>query len=376
MSSNFLLDISISKVMSALQPSPIREHHALVMKELCRRTKMLKDVCAKNREQRHLILQTETQEMQKIIQMKVADNRRHDSIANSYRAEYNELSEERTRLLQNANMIQYAGDIQSKQSPGDLSSGRDVFSSRLKELESRQEHIRLAALQSSHLFHERSEEFSLELDRIKKSIINFQSVSSSDSSVNAKLKSAEEFTQTHEKIVSELEKERDVYKKELKMAEKKLSEEGGVITLIIDGGNENSADFVRLSPEDMDDPKSNVEILWKGYPSEKEQRRAVEEMKMFLWPILLLMCCFFAFGLPNTLIEKCIVFVALIKSNILDYRGWTIFYFVSVLFHVSSISDFIDRLHFYEKENGTEYAVSAGILIMSLSNLVRSLTVC
>jgi len=361
--------------------SSFREHHELVMKDLRHRAQLFEEVCERNREHRLQIFRTETEQMKKIIQMKVADGKAQQELAQTYREEQEALRENITALrARMEGRIQHSGDHETEQSPGDSFCERDQLSSEIAEAETQLE-VRLHDyLQKSALYRDRSAEFSSELARVKSSILELHSESNSHSTELGTTSS--DLVRKNEKIMDALEKERDEYKTELFHAKKKLElqseseteNETDIANTPDSTPDTTPDDFVALTP-DMIRHQSAYEILWTCYPSETEQQRAVEELKWIFLPLLvfLLVCVIFV-GVEHVL-EKVLLPIIMIHFNLLDYKGWMILFFFSVLLVMSSIDNFIDRLRFFEEEYGTEYAVGVGIFLSSLGNLVRFIIV-
>jgi len=201
--------------------SSLREHHELVMKELRHRAQLFNEVCERNREHRLQIFRTETEQMKKIIQMKVADGKTQQALAQTYREEQETLRENITALRARMDgRIQYSGDHETEQSPGDSFSGRDQLSSEIAEAEKHLEISLHDYLQKSTLYRERYTEFSSQLTKIKSSILELHCESNSHSA-EWDTKSSD-IIRKNEDIMNALEKERDEYKTELFHAKKKL----------------------------------------------------------------------------------------------------------------------------------------------------------
>ena len=354
------------------------------MKDLRHRAQLFEEVCERNREHRLQIFRTETEQMKKIIQMKVADGKAQQELAQTYREEQEALRENITALRARMDgRIQHSGDHETEQSPGDSFCERDQLSSEIAEAETQLE-VRLHDyLQKSALYRERSAEFSSELARVKRSILQLQTTSRvGKAELNSRSEDIIRENQKNEKIMDALEKERDEYKAELFHVKKKLElqseseTENETETANTPDSTPDTTpdDFVALTP-DMIHHQSAYEILWTCYPSETEQQRAVEELNWIFLPLLVfvLVCVIFV-GL-NEALEKVLLGIIMIHFNLLDYKGWSIMFCFTVFAVMSSIDNFIDRLRFFEEEYGTEYAVGVGIFLSSLGNLVRFIIV-
>lgn len=358
--------------------SSFREHHELVMKDLRHRAQLFEEVCERNREHRLQIFRTETEQMKKIIQMKVADGKAQQELAQTYREEQEALRENITALRARMDgRIQHSGDHETEQSPGDSFCERDQLSSEIAEAETQLE-VRLHDyLQKSALYRERSAEFSSELARVKSSILELHSESNSHSTELGTTSS--DLVRKNEDIMNALEKERDEYKTELFHAKKKLElqSESETENETETANTPNSTpdttpdDFVALTP-DMIRHQSAYEILWTCYPSETEQQRAVEEFHTVMWFPTIIASLFTGYIGIFQHAQLGLMLASLMYFRLLNYQGWKILHFVSTFLFQCSLPKIAVIMSAYQKTHGKDSAICLWILMLSLSFLVRT----